>query len=280
MKGNEARKDGELFEEKIFNLLKNKESVLRKKLELKIKKDFILTENSTFEYELLGNKKVESIFGDYTTSKSDINIKIKDLNVERHVGLSLKKNIGTTQAMITSVSRFFDVLEKKNIEFNSNVLESIQLICGELFKEEICSNKESFRNKRHYIDELPLEMKKDLVDFLKDNLSNLLKILIKEGSILDKKYHADYTIYNLVNYSENLNYEVVPIIVNNEDLIEYNVKKGLRLTNKTSRNGQNIYLGDYNLKRKGSGTEKARKYLQSQSRFSLRKYKDIYEKLF
>lgn len=280
MKGNKARKDGELFEEKIFNLLKNKESVLRNKLELKIKKDFNLTENCLFEYELLGNKKVKSIFGDYTTSKSDINVKIKDLNIEKDIGLSLKKNIGTTQAMITSVNRFFEVIIKKDIKCNSNIINSMKMICGEIFNEEYCQNQESIRNKRHYIDELPIEMKSDLINFLQNNLYKILKILIKEGSILEEKYHADYTIYNLVNYAEEFNYEVIPVIVNNEELIKENIEKGIRLTKKTSRSGQNIYLGDYNLKRKGSGSEKARKYLQSQSRFNLNSHKKIYEKLF
>ena len=257
-----AQKNGNIFEEKIVewcNKEENKIKVLKK-----LGYNNVENKYCAGYFKKCPSDKVKSIHSKKTTRKSDIWYIEEDKKIK--IGISIKmSNIGT-QLQIISLEIFESYLKKNNIKLGNKTKKILKKFLGLIeptYDEQLILNKN--RNnllqnkKRWWINELHLEEKDKILQFLKSHYDLLLKLILTDGLCVNSEDKASLFILNNADYTKTKKIE--PIILTFKELISK-----FKGSPKITINGS-LELNDLvGIQRKGSGSGSSSNCLQFKDR--------------
>jgi len=174
-----------------------------------------------------GNKKIDSIFEDKTTSKTDAKVVWHD---ERSINLSIKKS-NSGQVWLVSVPRFIATLEfHMSKKLDSNIVSGISLFIGgkniqgyeDLFKTALSedmanSPKVAIQEKyQHRLVASSIEANypdiwSAMVDFFTAHIGLITHLSFAQGLAIEKSEIAKFIIYNRT--SKGIDFFYIPEIV-------------------------------------------------------------------
>ena len=166
-----------------------------------------------------GSKKVPSIFGDLTMSKTDIEIKWDD---GEQVNISVKKSIGG-QVWLIQLPRFIASVEHEIGALSADVVKALSLFIGgdnlaeyqTEFDAAIAVDSQKLpgivaQEKRHrrlvadsMVLSFPSEWKKTL-EFFNENIGLITRLSFAQGLAADESEFADVVIYNQITDQRNI----------------------------------------------------------------------------
>lgn len=164
--------------------------------------------NWSFKFSALTRKNFEAYGGKKTPAKVDIIVDVDNVITKKHftLGMSIKKTDDRTQVHITSVKRFFDLLDKIfQIKAPEGIIASFMKFCGvagytpsELIKDSAKREKlVQAERERFLLNELELSEQKELLKWLNNHHSQILELVLSKGAVIDPKFHAThYVCYN------------------------------------------------------------------------------------
>jgi len=177
-----------------------------------------------------------------------------------------------TQLQIISLEIFESYLKKNNIKLGNKTKKILKKFLGLIkptYDEQLILNKHRKKQlqnkKRWWMNELQLEEKNRILQFLKSHYDLLLKLILTDGLCVNSEDKSSLFILNNSDYTKTKKIE--PIILTFEELISK--FKGVP---KITKNGS-LELNDLvGLQRKGSGSERSANCLQ----FKDRGYKKLF----
>jgi len=266
--GEIARINGLIFEQKIYEKIKNDEQFLKiiksvNNMENEIIENEIIENEIIENHILVSNKKVNGICNKLTISKADIILTTKS---NKYIPISIKMTNKGTQFQITTLDNMIAYLEYNNIIFPAKIklifqkfLGIVKPTEGELI--ELDKNRKVKNIQRYWLNEFSANDQEYFISFIKEIKELLLRFCICDGMCLDSKNKASIFILNNGSYT---NTKIInPIVLNYKMLME-KIDIGDPKITKNGNLELNKYIG---IQRKGSGkTEAQRQGLQFKDR--------------
>lgn len=248
--GEIARSNGIKYEKEVTDILNNSIATLKQL------NRFVPINLSNVRTELLSNKKVPSIFGVKTTSKSDIVVYNNDIPIP----ISVKMSNKGTQLQIISLKRFLEYMKFKNINCNRDVIRVWKKFLGitvpdnkELLKLNKNRTKKCKHMKRYWLNELSIKERLIIELFIYVNKDALLEMCIKNGMCSETENKAEYFLINSNSYTE---YGTINFTILSYDELIKKIDVGKPMITKNGNLQLNKYVG---IQRKGSGKTLAAK---------------------
>ena len=242
--GEIARKNGIQYEVEVHKIFNNGISSLQK-----VNK-YIPINLDNVSIELISNRKVNSITGKKTTSKSDVII----YNNNVAIPISIKMSNKGTQLQIISLHNFLQYLSYKNISCNDDITKVWKKFLGitvpnddELTQLNINRNDNCKNEKRYWLRELSIIEQLTIELFIYINQYALLEFCLRNGMCLEQPNQAELFLLNTESYTEtgNINF----VVLNFVDLLQ-KINVGKPMITKNGNLQLNKYIG---IQRKGSG---------------------------
>jgi hypothetical protein len=260
--GNIARTNGLKFEQLMvdhFNKIENKTKFVDK-----IK---LLYPDITLDgfFVKCPSNKVESLIGKKTTRKADIWYCYNDTKL----GISVKMSNKGTQYQIISLNNFVKILETKydsimDIDTNTSFKKFLGLIepSPQQLKLLQVNRKPKLKyKKRFWMHEIDSQQQDLVINFLKNNYSNILKIILSNGVCKNIEDTANIFIFNNDYYSKTKN--ISPVVLLYDELVS-KISGECKITNLG-----NLELSRFiGLQQKGSGNKYNKTCLQFKDRGS------------
>jgi hypothetical protein len=229
--------------------------------------------NQNFLFEDLETAKVDSIFGDKTTAKSDINF------VNKELGFSIKnpKTVSTSiQVSVFSCERYLNYIkEQACMDIPSDVKRYCNLFFGLPNKKEflqMCSDKKALdydseiRRQRCKNDSIEVEIQNRFRDFMNMNIvkKRTLELVFSKGFCNNKEHQANIILWS--NSEKNNKSSIKKIsLLHIPHLIDNLMKYEWKI-----RESQTVWsLGPLTLQMKGSGKKDGKSYHSMQFNCSL-----------
>ena len=115
------------------------------------------------------------------------------------IGVDLKKDIDVLE-------KAYNDSEGLTAEFNKNILNGINKICGSIFDSKLFSHKAFFNEKKSRIEMHLVSKKKQIVEILNT------KIHLREGETIHTENSYKYTLSSFKNLAEFSNFEIVDVL--------------------------------------------------------------------
>ena len=115
------------------------------------------------------------------------------------IGVDLKKDIDVLE-------KAYNDSEGLTAEFNKNILNGINKICGSIFDSKLFSHKAFFNEKKSRIEMHLVSKKKQVVEILNT------KIYFREGETIHTENSYKYTVSSFQNLAELSNFEIIDVL--------------------------------------------------------------------
>lgn len=225
------------------------------------------------KFHVYNNKKVKSIHTKLTTRKADIFYETES----QKITFSVKMTNNGSQLQIISLANFIKCVEYYNhVKMDTETKIAFEKFLGlqsptdqelEDFKRK--RSKRNKNKKRFWMNELPKNEQKNILDYIKKNYDTIMEIIFKYGCCLEDENKAEYFIFNDTYYTKTG--EIKPKIFTWEELYNFFIPD-VKITKHGSLQ-LNKYIG---IQMKGSG--KGSSYHCIQFKLRKMKYNNIKEK--
>ena len=115
------------------------------------------------------------------------------------IGVDLKKDIEVLE-------RAYNDSEGLTAQFNKNILNGVNKICGTIFDSTLFSHKAFFNEKKSRIEMHLVSKKKQVVEILNT------KIYFREGETIHTENSYKYTVSRFQNLAELSNFEIIDVL--------------------------------------------------------------------
>ena len=115
------------------------------------------------------------------------------------IGVDLKKDIEVLE-------KAYNDSEGLTAEFNKNILNGVNKICGTIFDSTLFSHKAFFNEKKSRIEMHLVSKKKQVVEILNT------KIYFREGETIHTENSYKYTVSSFQNLAELSNFEIIDVL--------------------------------------------------------------------
>ena len=115
------------------------------------------------------------------------------------IGVDLKKDIEVLE-------KAYNDSEGLTAEFNKNILNGVNKICGAIFDSTLFSHKAFFNEKKSRIEMHLVSKKKQVVEILNT------KIHFREGETIHTENSYKYTVSSFQNLAELSNFEIIDVL--------------------------------------------------------------------